>query len=99
MIDFERGLYVRISELTNGPRPFPLQSGFSDNVAYRVIGIYNPSESGECWFVLANDLDQMWFISQRHLRVDRIRQDGTDMRYALGADPQSIPERRDLRVA
>jgi len=99
MIDFERGLYVSICELPNGPRPLPLNSGFSENVAYRVIGMYNPSESGECWFVLANDADQMWFISQRHLRVQSIRIDIVDFRYSLARHVEPVSADRQRRVA
>ena len=48
MIDYERGLYIRIEELRGGGLPLPLRSGFSLDRAYRVLGLYNPSESGEC---------------------------------------------------
>ena len=43
MTSFEFGLYVRIEELENGPKPFPLNSGFSTTHAYRALGLYNPS--------------------------------------------------------
>jgi hypothetical protein len=29
--------------------------------------MYNPSETSECYFVLANPDRQIWFIPQRHL--------------------------------
>ncbi len=69
MLDYEKGLYVVINELANGPQPFPLQNGFSSSIAYRVLGIYNPSESGECWLILSNDRDELWYIAQRHVRT------------------------------
>ena len=69
MLDYEKGLYVVIKELANGPQPFPLQHGFSSSLAYRVLGIYNPSESGECWLILSNDRDELWYIAQRHVRT------------------------------
>ncbi len=69
MIDFEKGLYVTICEADRAPHPKPLANGFSERVAYRVLAIYNPSESGECWFVMSNDRDEAWFISQRHVRT------------------------------
>lgn len=69
MIDYERGLYVRIVQLPTGPRPLPLEHGFSEDTAYRVLGVYNPSESGECWLILSNELNEMWYISQRHVRT------------------------------
>ena len=71
MISFENGLYVRIEEM-GGPRaptPYPLKSGFSENTAYRVIGIYNPSETSDAYLILSNDRDEIWFISNRHLRT------------------------------
>ncbi len=70
MIAFHPQLFVRVEEL-DGPRapmPRPLQSGFSANRLYRVLGVYNASESSDAFFILANDRDEMWFICQRHLR-------------------------------
>ena len=46
MIGYERGLYVVIEQLPKGPPPFPMEQGFCKCVAYRVLGICNPSESG-----------------------------------------------------
>jgi hypothetical protein len=80
MIDYERGLYVAIEQLAGGPAPFPLDHGFSSGVVYRVLGIYNPSESGECWLILSNDEDQLWFISQRHVRTHSLRHDSAELR-------------------
>ena len=51
------------------PHPTPVEGGFSDAFIYRVLGIYNPSETSECYFMLANPQRQIWFISQRHLRA------------------------------
>ena len=69
MLFFEPGLYLRVEELDNGPKPFPLQSGFSTDVAYRALGLYNPSETSDAYFVLSNDRDEIWFICNRHLRT------------------------------
>lgn len=69
MIFFEPGLYLRVEELENGPKPFPLQSGFSMGCAYRALGLYNPSETSDAYFVLSNDRDEIWFICNRHLRT------------------------------
>ena len=69
MIFFEPGLYLRVEELDNGPKPYPLQSGFSMGVAYRALGLYNPSETSDAYFVLSNDRDEIWFICNRHLRT------------------------------
>lgn len=65
----EAGLYVRIQELANGPRPFPLQSGFNHHTAYRAIGMFNASETSEAYFILVNDRDETWFICNRHVRA------------------------------
>ena len=69
MTSFEFGLYVRIEELENGPKPFPLNSGFSTTHAYRALGLYNPSETSDAYFVLSNDRDEVWFICNRHVRA------------------------------
>ncbi len=36
-------------EVHNGPKPFPLQSGFSEHMAYRAIGLFNPSETSDAY--------------------------------------------------
>ena len=87
MIDYERGLYIRIQELDNGPRPLPLNSGFSRDRSYRVLGLYNPSETGECWLILSNDIDQIWHISQRHVRTVGLDQNSTSLRNNISASP------------
>ena len=65
----EPGLYLRVEEMLNGPRPLPLQSGFSKGSAYRALGLYNPSETSDAYFVLSNDRNEVWFICNRHLRT------------------------------
>ena len=69
MTSLEPGLYVRIEELTDGPKPYPLLSGFSSGQAYRALGMYNPSETSDAYFVLSNDRDEIWFICNRHVRA------------------------------
>ncbi len=83
MIDFERGLYVRIVQRSKGPPPLPLEQGFSECCAYRVLGIYNASETGECWLILSNDRDEIWYISQRHVRTWRLQSELTQLRCPL----------------
>lgn len=68
MTSLEPGLYVCIEELDNGPKPFPLTSGFSIGHAYRALGLYNPSETSDAYFVLSNDRNEIWFICNRHVR-------------------------------
>ncbi|MBA3505901.1 MAG: hypothetical protein H0T80_09015 [Betaproteobacteria bacterium] len=74
VIQFETGVYVVIQQLegSRAPRPMPLENGFSNDVAYRVLGLHSPSETSECYLVLANDRDELWFISNRHCRFHRI---------------------------
>ncbi|WP_312319294.1 hypothetical protein [Atlantibacter hermannii] len=83
MLWMEEGLYVRVQELTNGPRPFPLQSGFNAETAYRAIGCFNPSETSDAFYILSNDRDEIWFICNRHLRTVGINADTKALRYRL----------------
>ena len=69
MTSLVSGLYVRIEELGNGPKPLPLDSGSSKGQAYRALGLYNPSETSDAYFVLSNDSDEIWFICNRHVRA------------------------------
>ena len=63
--------------------PLPLQSGFSIDVAYRALGIYSPSETSECYLVLSNDRNEIWFISNRHLRVVGVFPERRDLSFPL----------------
>ena len=47
MTSIEPGLYLRISELEDGPNPFPLRNGFAASDAYSAQGLFNPSEFAE----------------------------------------------------
>ena len=63
-------LYVEIHPLEGAhiPHPHPVtEAHFDLDCVYKVLGMYNPSETSECYMVLANPLRQIWFISQRHL--------------------------------
>jgi hypothetical protein len=51
------------------PAPLPLESGFSDDKEYEIVGIHCPSETAEAYCILVNDDNQLWFISNRHLEV------------------------------
>lgn len=65
---------VRIEQMKgeNAPRPLPLISGFNAESEYLVLGLHCPSESGEAFCILKNDRDEMWFISNRHLRITSV---------------------------
>lgn len=87
MITLETGLYLRVQELENGPKPFPLQSGFNSHTAYRALGMFNPSETSDAFFILANDRDEIWFICNRHLRAIDIRPEPRLLRRPLTPSP------------
>jgi len=90
MLWLEQGLYLRIEELENGPRPLPLNSGFSRETAYRAIGCFNPSETSDAYYILANDRDEIWFICNRHVRVVCIDTQRNDFRYAMHKHPLKL---------
>ena len=84
-------LFVVVHEMEGdrAPMPRPLASGFTPDKAYRVLGCHSPSETSEAYFILSNDRDEVWFVSNRHfrtyallpgttaLRVPRVSGDGT----------------------
>ncbi|ERH48237.1 hypothetical protein O203_19180 [Ectopseudomonas chengduensis] len=83
MMFFEQGLYLRVEELPDGPKPLPLESGFSTGNAYRAMGLYNPSETSDAYFVLSNDRDEVWFICNRHLRTHVLQPQETSFRLSI----------------
>ena len=71
-MNFDPRLYVEIVPLENGcpPQPHPILHGrFDPRYAYKVLGIYNPSETSECYLMLSNTRREIWFIPQRHTRA------------------------------
>ncbi len=87
MIQIEPGLYLRVQQASQRPHPLPLESGFSVDTAYRALGIHSPSETSECYFIVANDRDETWFISNRHFRVVGLFPERRDLRFALTLAP------------
>jgi hypothetical protein len=74
-MDISDRLYVEIFpfEGPRQPHPHPVDdAGFDPDLVYKVLGMYNPSETSECYFVLANPKRQIWFIPQRHLLAYRL---------------------------
>jgi hypothetical protein len=74
-MNFDSRLYVEIHpfEGAPSPHPHPVDDGhFDPHFVYKVLGIYNPSETSECYFMLANPERQIWFIPQRHLLAQRL---------------------------
>ena len=57
----------------SSPHPHPIEEGhFDPDYVYKVLGMYNPSETSECYFVLSNTQRQIWFIPPRHLLAYRL---------------------------
>ncbi len=83
MIYLEPGLYLRVQQLAQRPHPLPLDNGFSDDYAYRALGIHSPSETSECYFILANDRNETWFVSNRHFRVVGLFPERRELRFVL----------------
>jgi hypothetical protein len=83
VIHIEPGLYLRIQQLPDRAHPLPLSNGFSSHIAYRAVGVYSPSETSECYFIVCNDRDEMWFISNRHFRSVGLHPSRQEMRIPL----------------
>ena len=69
-MDINPRLFVEIHpyEGPHSPHPHPVRDGrFDPAFVYKVLGMYNPSETSECYFMLANRQQQIWFIPQRHV--------------------------------
>jgi hypothetical protein len=83
MLTLDTNLFLRIHQLPNGPRPLPLENGFSLNTSYRALGMFNPSETSDAYFILSNDRDEVWFICNRHLRTVCAVADAAEFRIPL----------------
>jgi hypothetical protein len=74
-MDIDSRLYVEIMPFDGpySPHPHPInEAQFDPNYVYKVLGMYNPSETSECYFVLANPERKIWFVPQRHLRAYKL---------------------------
>ncbi|MEP7072249.1 MAG: hypothetical protein ABI839_07670 [Verrucomicrobiota bacterium] len=87
MIYVQDGLFVRIEQLEAAlaPAPRPLNHGFNTRTAYRVLGCFSLAESAEAFFILSNDRDEIWFISNRHLRTCELDAKNSLLRKPLAA--------------
>lgn len=92
MIYIEPGVYLRVEQAAQRPHPLPLENGFSRDVAYRALGIHSPSETSECYFIVSNDRDETWFISNRHFRVVGLFPEQRALRLSLAACTATAPE-------
>jgi len=96
MLAFTQDLFVVVKQMEGdrAPQPRPLASGFSHGTAYRVLGVHTPSETAEAYFVLSNDRDEVWFVSNRHFRTHALMPGSTALRLAVGVtsgDGQASP--------
>src|ERR1051325_8737436 len=74
-MNFTDRLYVEIVPMAGDhpPVPHPITHGKFDRArVYKVLGIYNPSETSECYLMLANPEREIWFIPQRHTRAYKL---------------------------
>jgi hypothetical protein len=96
MIYVEPGLYVVIEQLETelAPIPKPLKHGFSKGVAYRALGAFSLSETGEAYFILSNDDDEIWFISNRHLRTYQVLPQTNAFRITVSGWNRPAPPQR-----
>lgn len=87
MITLCPGLYVTVCEMQGerAPQPRPLSNGFSAHTAYRVLGLHTPSETSEAYFILSNDRDEVWFVSNRHFRTHALLPDQTAFRLPVAS--------------
>jgi len=93
-MNFDPRLYVEIVPLENGrpPVPHPVRDGgFDPAYAYKVLGLYNPSETSECYLMLANLSREIWFIPQRHTRAYKLL-DGDAFFIPKDANGHSLAE-------
>lgn len=90
MLSLESGMYLRVEQLPNGPKPLPLESGFNVHTAYRALGMFNPSETSDAYFIFSNDRDEIWFICNRHLRCLGLIPSSRAVRLALEQALQGV---------
>jgi len=97
MTQFNERLFVAIMplETEHAPHPHPIKDGkFDPALVYKVLGIYNPSETSECYFMLANPEREIWFIPQRHVRAYRLIE-SDEFWLPVAATPASPPAPED----
>lgn len=97
MVTIEHNLYVVVREMQGerAPSPKPLPNGFSEHVAYRVLGLHSASETSEAYLILANDREELWFISNKHMRAHGLFPGITQLRFPV----ECISRIQPLRVA
>lgn len=97
MVTITNDLYVVVREMQDerAPQPRPLPNGFSENIAYRVLGLHSASETSEAHLILANDREELWFISNKYVRAHGLFPGSTQLRFPAAGATRVQP----LRVA
>jgi hypothetical protein len=65
--------YFGVGDTPAGPTPDMARLDPGKN--YLVLSLENNCDTDECEIALVNDFGEIWFISNRHLRVTSIYQD------------------------
>ena len=92
-MDANARLYVEIHPYDgpHAPHPHPVRDGrFDPQLVYKVLGMYNPSETSECYFMLSNPQRQIWFIPQRHLLAYKLI-DSDEFFLPMAAAAATVP--------
>ena len=100
-MDLNPRLYVEIHphDGPHSPHPHPINDAhFDPDYVYKVLGMYNPSETSECYFVLANPQRQIWFIPQRHVRAYKLI-DSDEMFLEKSSVPMTTTRRTSERMS
>lgn len=74
-------------------QPKPLSSGFSEDIAYRVLGLHSASETSEAYLILSNDHEELWFISNKHVRAHGLFPGSTLLRFPADGATRAQPLR------
>ena len=83
MLALDTHVLLRVVQINNRPRQLPLNNGFNDSTAYRALGMSNPSETSDAYFILSSDRDEIWFICNRRLRTVGVLSDVQGFRVPL----------------
>ena len=95
MVTIENDLYVVVHEMQGdcASLPKPLPNGFSEHLAYRVLGLHSASETSEAYLILANDREELWFISNKHVWAHGVFPGSTLLRFPVAVATRAQPLR------
>lgn len=83
MLTLDTHVLMRVVQINDEPCRLPLNSGFSESTAYRMLGMFNPSETSDAYFILSNDRDEIWYICNRDLSTVGVLDDFRGFRVPL----------------